>query len=75
MTQDRKLLFILAVLHKLAASDQERLDRHDTPVYVYAGEALQYIGEDIESIPVGRDEMNELIFEFNRWRREVGKLP
>lgn len=69
MSEQDKLLFALGILRHIAMSYRERIDRDDTPPYVYADEALHFLGDDVEQIHPENDRMRELIREFNQWRQ------
>ena len=64
MNEQEKLEFALLVLRIIAMSYRERIDPSDTPAYVFADEALQHLGVDIEAIP---DETS-VLKKFREWR-------
>jgi len=69
VTDDKKLIFCKSALRIIALSYRQRIDKADTPPYVFAEEVLNYLGDNLDWNP-DNDVSNDLLRGFREWRRK-----
>jgi hypothetical protein len=72
MTEKQKLTVCITALRMIALSYTQRIDKSDTPPYVFADEILKFVGEDISWSSYDEDDKRLLFQAFRQWKKDTG---